>query len=208
MATLRPDARSREVFVNCPFDERYQPLFYATIFCLHDCGFLARTALETDDSSQVRLEKICRIIEECDLGVHDISRTDPDEDSGLPRFNMPLELGLFLGAKRFGGDVQSQKQCLILSSEQYTYQQYISDIAGQDIRAHGGDVNALIRVIRNWCGHFVEEVLPGASRINSRFRDFLEYLEDMIVELGINEEHFTYSDYTTLVVYSLMDNPR
>jgi len=36
-----------------------------------------------------------------DSVYHDISRTELNEHS-LPRFNMPLELGLFLGASRFG----------------------------------------------------------------------------------------------------------
>ena len=122
---------AREVFINCPFDEDYRPLFYAIIFALHDCGFVSRTALESSDSSEVRIDKICRIIEECEFGIHDISRIAPDEGTGFPRFNMPLELGLFLGAKRYGDKRQAAKSCLILATEQYQYQAYISDIAGQ-----------------------------------------------------------------------------
>jgi hypothetical protein len=58
--------------------------------------------LEADDSSENRLAKIQAIIEECQFGIHDISRTEVDGDPPLPRFNMPLELGLFLRAKRYG----------------------------------------------------------------------------------------------------------
>ena len=82
-------------------------------------------------------------IRDSPYGVHDISKTEPDE-SGLPRFNMPLELGPFLGAKRFGGTDQGSKKALVLDREPYRYQTFISDIAGQDIHAHGGDVVALI----------------------------------------------------------------
>ena len=57
---------------------------------------------------------------------------------------MPLELGLFLGAKRFGGTDQRSKKALVLDREPYRYQTFISDIAGKDIHAHGGDVVALI----------------------------------------------------------------
>ncbi len=49
----------------------------------------------------------------------------------LPRFNMPLELGIFLGAKRFGSQKQKQKNGLILDREKYRYQSFCSDIAGQ-----------------------------------------------------------------------------
>ena len=46
------------------------------------------------DRYDLRLLKILCIIGECRLGIHDISRTELDAASGLPRFNMPLELGL------------------------------------------------------------------------------------------------------------------
>jgi len=58
---------------------------------LHDCGCVARCALEAYDSGDVRIEKILDIIDQCKLGIHDISRTELNEHS-LPRFNMPLEL--------------------------------------------------------------------------------------------------------------------
>ena len=46
--------------------------------------------------------KIYGLIEECRYGIHDLSRTKLDEINALPRFNMPIELGLFLGAMRYG----------------------------------------------------------------------------------------------------------
>ncbi|HEV2817827.1 MAG TPA: hypothetical protein VGW40_11490 [Allosphingosinicella sp.] len=52
---------------------------------------------------------------------------------------MPLELGLFRGAKRFGNKAQKLKRALILDIEQFRYQRFISDLAGIDIHAHGGD---------------------------------------------------------------------
>ena len=97
------------VFINCPFDTDYKALFYAIVFRVHDCGFVARCALEEGDASQVRIDKIYSIIAECRYGIHDISRTELDENFGLPRFNMPLELGIFLGAKKFGTGEQKKK---------------------------------------------------------------------------------------------------
>jgi hypothetical protein len=99
-AALKPKYDD-SVFVNCPFDSEYEPIFHAIVFSIHDCGYVARCALEADDSGDVRIEKILAIIDQCKLGIHDISRTELNEHS-LPRFNMPLELGLFLGASRFG----------------------------------------------------------------------------------------------------------
>lgn len=63
---------------------------------MYDLGFVARCALEEDDAGEFRLSKIERIIEECRFGINDLSAVALDVVTGLPRFNMPLELGLFL----------------------------------------------------------------------------------------------------------------
>lgn len=78
---------------------------------------MPRCALEIQDSSQTRIDKIFRIISECRYGMHDICRTEPDPATNLPRFNMPLELGIFLGAKHFGDNYQNLKVCLILDKD-------------------------------------------------------------------------------------------
>jgi hypothetical protein len=92
--------RSGEVFINCPFDASYRPILDAIVFAVYDLGFVARCALQVDDASQYRLDKILDLIERCRYGIHDISFVAIDVNTGLPRFNMPLELGLFLGCKR------------------------------------------------------------------------------------------------------------
>ncbi len=89
--------KSRDVFVNCPFDTTYKPIFKAIVFTVTRSGLRARCALETDNAANNRLTTICDIINECRYGIHNISRTKTDGAPPLPRFNMPLELGLFLG---------------------------------------------------------------------------------------------------------------
>lgn len=69
------------VFVNCQFDSQYKPVFNAIVFTIILCGFRARCALEIDDGSQPRIEKIFSIIERCRFGVHDLSRTELDDHS-------------------------------------------------------------------------------------------------------------------------------
>ncbi len=66
--------------------------------------------------------------------------------------NMPYELGLFIGAKEFGGGRHRSKISLVLDEQPYRYQKFISDIAGQDIRAHRNSPTETIRGIRNWLG--------------------------------------------------------
>ncbi len=125
----------QNVFINCPFDDTYLPLFRSLSFAVFECGLRPRCAREVYDAGEVRIEKIVRIIRDCRWGIHDISRTDLNT-RGLPRFNMPLELGPFIGARRFGTGVQTRKSCLVLDRQTHRYQEFISDIAGQDIDAH------------------------------------------------------------------------
>ena len=200
-----PEATSYDfnVFVNCPFDEDYASLFDAIVFTIHDCGFVARCALEMDNSAQVRIDKIFQIITECRYGIHDISRTELDEVNGLPRFNMPLELGVFLGARRYGRGRQKEKACLVLDRGKYRYQKFCSDIAGQDIKAHGGDVRKAVRVVRDWLrsAPAVSEVrVPSGSKIFERYEAFLSDLPDLCEELDLDKEELIYNDFTTLVV--------
>lgn len=196
----------QDVFVNCPFDDEYRDLFDAIVFAVHDCGFRARCALETDDGTEVRFEKIARIIRECRYGVHDLSRTELDKENGLPRFNMPLELGLFLGASRYGGRRQKQKNALILDVKRYRYQTFISDIAGQDVHGHGGSVEKAVETVRDWLRSALvargeERVrMRGAERVYERYREFLADLPAICHELEISPDRLPYNDYTTMVV--------
>jgi len=84
------------VFINCPFDDDYRPMFEATLFALMAGGFHPRCALEVIDGSEVRIEKLFQMIAACRLAIHDLSRVQLSKPSKLPRFNMPLELGIWL----------------------------------------------------------------------------------------------------------------
>lgn len=187
------------VFINCPFDHDYLPIFHAIIFAVFDCGYTARCAQEIDDAGEVRIEKIAKIISACKLGIHDISRTEPAAND-LPRFNMPLELGMFLGAKRFGNRRQQEKICLILDKEEYRYQAFISDIAGQDIRAHHNTPEQAIPLVRNWLKNASPGVIiPGGREIRRRYNVFADELPGMCAEILISVEELTFNDYASLV---------
>ena len=189
------------VFVNCPFDDAYRHLFEAIVFAIHDCGYIARCSLEVDDASQVRIEKIAAIIAACRFGIHDISRTESDAATGLPRFNMPLELGLFLGAKRYGRAEQKQKSCLILDVERYRFQKFISDIAGQDIAAHGGEPAKAIRAARDWLSNATPKAvrIPGGAAMARRYELFRAELPAMCERLQLRVDELTFNNYVVQV---------
>jgi len=188
------------VFINVPFDRRYAKLFHALVFAVHHCGFTARCALEGEDGSQTRIAKLLDIIRDCPLGIHDLSRTTPDSKNRLPRFNMPLELGLFLGAKAFGSGRQRQKSCLILERDKYRYQIFCSDLAGQDIRAHDNSIVGAIRAVRGWLQaarprwHY-----PTSRRIEADYLLFRVDLPKMCAAHGGTVSDLSFLDYRTYV---------
>jgi hypothetical protein len=196
------------VFINCPFDAEYRPLFEAMVFAIHHCGFVARSAVEMDDGSDVRIDKVAEMIGHCRLGIHDISRTEGDPVSGLPRFNMPLELGMFLGAKRYGNPRQRRKRCLILDRERYRYQQFCSDIAGHDIRAHENEPALAIRLVRDWLRNALADAgtFPGGPRIASRYDAFQAELPLICELLGLDVEELAFNDLTLLISLWLREN--
>ncbi|HVR95963.1 MAG TPA: hypothetical protein VMW27_05070 [Thermoanaerobaculia bacterium] len=198
------------VFLNVPFDPKYEPFLRALVFTVHDCGFVARCAREIDNSGQIRLEKIYELMGESRYGIHDISRTSLDRANRLPRFNMPLELGIFLGATKFGTGRQKTKSCLILDREPHRYQKYCSDIAGQDIRAHHDSVHEAVKTVRNWLsGHLISRNIqvPGHTKVNERFERFGRELPAICSGLQLAAKDLIFNEYTALVVGWLRANP-
>jgi len=187
---------SPNVFINCPFDEDYRPVFEAVVFLVLDLGFNPRCALEVDDGSQVRIEKIATMIAECPFGVHDLSRVGIDPKTRLPRFNMPLELGLYLGCQRFGGESQRGKNCLILDRDPFRYRAFISDISGQDIHTYDGTPKGAIAALRDWlCVASKLPGRPGGTKMYARYRLFRRDLPGICRQFKRRQSESTFMDY-------------
>jgi hypothetical protein len=195
-----------DVFINCPFDAEYRDFFEGLIFTIFACGFRPRSAKELDDSGELRLNKLYSLIRQCRYGIHDISRTDLDATNQLPRFNMPLELGIFLGAKRFGDKAQKEKMALILDIEQYRYQRFISDLAGADIRSHNNDVFHAVRATRDWLANVSRRDLPSGAKIERLLRGFRAQLPLIAERLEFEVAGIPYVDYEKIVVGWLLES--
>jgi hypothetical protein len=207
MAARRPNtpstrkAEGRQVFINCPFSDDYQETFRAIVFCVIRSGFEPRCALEADDGAENRLNKILGIIGQCSLAIHDISKTELDPVSRLPRFNMPLELGIFLGARRFGPGIHKRKRCIILDRERYRYQIFMSDIAGQDIHAYGGTAEGAISEIAAWLRHETRDPLvPGGKAITREFAEFSRNIPDICRQMDVDPSELTFKDFQNMTV--------
>lgn len=191
---LSDDLRDRSVFLNCPFDKAFQPLFDAIVFSLLFCGFRVRSALEIRDSGELRLAKIVRLVEQCRFSIHDLSRVELDQESGLPRFNMPIELGIAIGMKYLGRASLRDHLLLVLDSERYRYQRFASDLAGVDIAAHHNRALRALSETRDFLAPNAGRNLPGATTIANAYEAFLADLPDLAASARQDSEELTYTD--------------
>jgi hypothetical protein len=181
------------VFINSPFGESYEPIFRALVFTVFDCGYLPRCVLELDNTSQTKFEKeilsikILSIMKECQFGIHDISAVGLNQKSQLSQFNVPFELGLFLGAMQVGSKGHKEKRLLILERDWHHYQQFLSDIAEYDIKSYNAaDDTTIIRSVGGWLARISlrrDIIVPSAGHIANRYELFKSELEAICREL-------------------------
>lgn len=187
--------KAGHVFINCPFDAEYEGIFHALLFTVLACGFEPRCALEEDDAMEVRLHKIVRIIEECPLGIHDVSRTELDAVHQLPRFNMPFELGIFIGAAHILKPRSLKKRVLVLDRDRYRFQKFISDIAGQDISSHDGNTNKAIRATRDWLASANKDRdTPSTNQLIGEFKLMIESMPSFAKTIGLYSHDLPFVD--------------
>ncbi len=188
----------RNVFVNVPFDDEYAPLFDALVFAITACGYRVRCALEEDDSGDIRLDKLVRLIRECPRSIHDLSRIGLG-DNELPRFNMPFELGLAIGAKRFGGPQHRRDRIKIMVAEPYRLPAYLSDLGGNDPSAHHANPADVIRIARNYLQNAPGGgILAGPTRLTESFDRFRVELPEIARRIDFDPREIGgFRDYPT-----------
>lgn len=141
----------KNVFINCPFDDEYYALLRPLLFTILSLGFNPRIALESSDSGEQRINKICQLISSSRYAIHDLSRIQSTERDEFYRLNMAFELGIEYGIRHLSttGRLRTKK-CLILGRERYAFMNALSDLAGVDIKNHQNDPILLIRQLRSW----------------------------------------------------------
>ncbi|MGH8228425.1 MAG: hypothetical protein ACREU3_11075 [Steroidobacteraceae bacterium] len=208
--TAKPPA-SKAVFINCPFDDGFKPIFRAVIFVIISSGYYPRCALDATDGAEVRVSKIAQMIGECDWGIHDLSRVEVGA-TGVPRFNMPMELGLHLGARLFGVGRHRRKRALILEAQPHRYDAALSDISGQDIEVHSNDPGEAVRCVRNWLSEHRsgdEPPLSGAVAMLADYRSFQAEVGALLTAQRLDPlDELTHSDFLFAVRYWIASRGR
>jgi len=152
-----PDPRS--VFVNVPFDRRYERLFATLISTLVSLGQTPHCVLEVRERGQGRLARIYDLLGSCGVSIHDLSR------AGTPvRFNMPFELGLACSLALSG----AAHDVVVLDSEPYRLDRTISDYKGRDPLIHGHRVDDLVDCLAD-VFQVAREPTPAVLKTEARF---------------------------------------
>ena len=190
---------TRNVFINCPFDDAYLPLLRPLLFAVIYVGLTPRIATERLDSGQPRIEKITSLIRESKYAIHDLSRLTAKKKGEYFRLNMPLELGIDFGCKTFGAGKLKKKCCLILESERYRFQAAVSDLSGSDISAHNDEPQQVVVAVRNWLHNEANLTASSASKIWATFNRFMADNYDKLKADG-----FSHGEIEGLSVKELM----
>lgn len=107
-------------------------------------GLTPRAAIETYDTSASRLDRIAALIRGCRYSLHDLSAVGLDSPVTLPRFNMPLELGLAI-AEQYRTDGAEVHQWIAFDSVAYRPDVSLSDLKGYEALNHHGTAEGVLR---------------------------------------------------------------
>lgn len=140
----------RSVFLNCPFDDLFAPLFHAAVLTIAALGFTPRCARETEGESDPRIDRIAKGLMESKYSIHDLSRFQGEGPDNLSRFNMPLELGMALSTRYHGKTSGIAHNWVAMVPSGFVHQRFISDLAGFDPPTHEQTPATVIKAISGW----------------------------------------------------------
>jgi len=153
------------VFLNVPYDQQFEKLYLAYIVGLTQLGLKINATLAVPN--QGRLTRILSLIDESDFSIHDLSRTELSR--GIPRFNMPLELGLALYRSHRNPE---RHRVFVFEKKAYRTLKSTSDINGIDAHIHDGTVKGVMGKLRNIFhqpdGTTVPEMLSSYRAVRQR----------------------------------------
>jgi hypothetical protein len=143
-------AERHSVFLNIPYDSAFENLYLAYIAGLSAFGLIPRATLEIP-TSQRRLDRILKLIQQCAYSIHDLSRVQLDAKAPrVPRFNMPFELGLAVAQS-----ARNKRQTwYVCETVPYRINKSLSDLNGTDVRIHDGAVRGVFGAL---CEIFVRK---------------------------------------------------
>ena len=193
-ATVRaaPDP-ARSVFINCPFDPEYRPLFDAIVFATVSCKYVPRSALETGTVSDPRMDRIYDALSSSKYSIHDFSRCKGEGDNNLARFNMPLEFGIAFGKGYLKYNGRRLHDWLVLMPQGHFYKQCVSDLGAYDLLTHENTVRSVVQAVMSWLSTRADAtVAVDPDKVMAKMKAFQVELE--MLRTKWNETNVRWSD--------------
>lgn len=142
----RAQVDAGSVFLNLPYDAKFQRLFLAYVVGAVSFGLQPRLALEIPGGIG-RISRIIALIRGCQYSFHDLSRVEVDiKRPHTPRFNMALELGLAVMLNALDG---GEHVWCLFERDSRRVRKSTSDLAGTDVYQHDGTIRGVLREIGN-----------------------------------------------------------
>ena len=161
---MPPPPDPSAVFLNIPYDQEFRSLYVAYIVGLYQLGLVPHLASEIPGGDR-RLSKIFKLIQSCRYSIHDLSRVEVSvAPSAVPRFNMPLELGMTITWQNLH---PSRHTWFVWESEPYRLLRSASDLNGTDPNIHNGNAEGIFRELRN---AFRRDRLPSVPNMLVAYR--------------------------------------
>ena len=150
--------------------------------------------------NQGRLERIVELIEKSDASIHDLSRIEIT--SGVPRFNMPFELGLALYRSRA---TKGRHLVFLFEKKAYRMQRSTSDMNGIDPLIHNGNPKGVMAGLRNI--FFQPKGTTTVPEMLSSYRAVKRKLPELRKNAG-SQSLFEASVFNELVLAALVERER
>lgn len=168
---------SQSVFINAPYDAKFEDLFLALVVGLRGYGLIPRATIDLPSYGH-RIDRILELLNACDFSIHDLSRVALTEgDNPVPKFNMPFELGL-----AYHHSLKSSHQILIFARNHQQFEASLGDLKGIDIYEHHDDIKALFSCLAQ--AFVKEENKPTVPNMMAAFELAKAALPNILVNAG------------------------
>src|ERR1700693_4084246 len=174
-----PRKKPADVFLNVPYDQKFENLFLAYIAGVSAFGLAPRATIEIPGGLR-RLDRIIDLVRECRYSIHDLSRVELEGKAPrTPRFNMPFELGLAVCWQRIS---KENHTWFVYESQARRLAKSLSDLNGTDPYIHDGRIRG---VFRELCNSFIRRGRqPSTQDMRRIYGDLRKRLPSILRQAG------------------------
>lgn len=172
--------RPAEVFLNIPYDQKFDRLLRAYICGICAYGLVPRTTLEIPGGAR-RLDRIIELIQSCAYSIHDLSRVELERHQPkTPRFNMPFELGLSVAHEKTSK--KRKHEWFVCESMNLRLTKSLSDLNGTDPYIHAGTVGGVFTQLGNMFVRISRQ--PSVQQMGVIYRKMSKKLPTILRQAG------------------------